>query len=73
METENSETEWTMRPQNMTITCQNPKCLYFRDDIKKNIIKRGKNRAGHQQYLCHHCGKVFPETVNITLSDSSSR
>ncbi|MCK4348511.1 MAG: IS1 family transposase, partial [Thermoplasmatales archaeon] len=33
----------------------------------KDIVKRGKNRAGHQQYYCNHCSKWFVETTNTPL------
>ena len=49
------------------ITCQNPECKYFNKEQGKDIIKRGKNRANHQQYKCHHCDKIFVETSNTPL------
>ena len=30
-------------------------------------MKRGKNRAGHQQYYCNHCHTWFVETANTPL------
>jgi len=30
-------------------------------------VKRGKNRAGHQQYYCNHCHTWFVETANTPL------
>ena len=30
-------------------------------------MKRGKNRAGHQQYYCNHCHRWFVETSNTPL------
>ncbi len=48
-------------------TCQNPKCRYFLKENGKDILKRGKNRAGHQQYYCNHCCKWFVETANTPL------
>jgi hypothetical protein len=42
-------------------------CDYYHKVINRNIIKRGKTRAGHQQYQCLHCGKVFSETTNGVL------
>jgi transposase-like protein len=33
----------------------------------KDILKRGKNRAGHQQYYCNHCLSWFVETANTPL------
>lgn len=41
------------------ITCQNPKCKYFLMEEGKDLLKRGKNRAGHQQYYCNHCSTWF--------------
>ena len=46
------------------ITCQNHNCLYYQKENGKDILKRGKNRAGHQQYYCNHCNKWFVETCN---------
>ena len=50
-----------------TITCRNPDCQYFEKEKGKHIIKWGKNRAGHQQYLCFFCRKTFVETKNTHL------
>ena len=49
------------------ITCQNPKCKYFLTEEGKDLLKRGKNRAGHQQYYCNHCRSWFVETLNTPL------
>jgi transposase-like protein len=49
------------------ITCQNPDCEFFLKEEGKDILKRGKNRAGHQQYYCNHCRKWFVETANTPL------
>jgi transposase-like protein len=49
------------------ITCQNPKCGYYLKEKGKDIIKRGKNRAGHQLYRCLHCGCTFSETILTPL------
>lgn len=49
------------------MTCQNAKCRFYNKEYGKDIIKRGKNRAGHQQYKCYHCGKIFVETSNTPL------
>lgn len=49
------------------ITCQNRTCRYFLKEEGKDIVKRGKNRAGHQQYYCNHCCKWFVETANTPL------
>ncbi|MCK4332629.1 MAG: IS1 family transposase [Thermoplasmatales archaeon] len=56
------------RPRSkIDMTCQNPKCRYFLKENGKDILKRGKNRAGHQQYYCNHCCKWFVETANTPL------
>ena len=56
------------RPRSkINITCQNLKCKYFLKEKGKDIVKRGKNRAGHQQYYCNHCHKWFVETANTPL------
>lgn len=56
------------RPRsNIDITCQNQKCKYFLQEEGKDILKRGKNRAGHQRYYCNHCRKWFLETTNTPL------
>jgi len=57
-----------VRPRDeIDITCQNPKCKYFLKEKGKDIIKRGKNRSGHQQYFCNNCQKWFVETANTPL------
>jgi transposase-like protein len=54
-----------MRPRSpISVTCQNRRCDYFGKEHGKDIIKQGKNHAGHQQYLCLHCEKIFLETTN---------
>ncbi len=56
------------RPRsNIQITCQNPKCRHYLKEKGKAIIKRGKNRAGHQLYRCLHCGYTFSETILTPL------
>ncbi len=56
------------RPRSkIDITCQNPKCRFYLKEKGKDIVKRGKNRAGHQQYYCNHCSKWFVETTNTPL------
>jgi transposase-like protein len=56
------------RPRSkIDITCQNPECKYFLIEKGKDILKRGKNRAGHQQYYCNHCSSWFVETLNTPL------
>jgi len=49
------------------MTCQNPRCKFYLKEKEKNIIKRGKNRVGHQQFKCLHCNRVFVETTNTPL------
>ena len=56
------------RPRSViSITCQNHRCKYFLVEDGKDILKRGKNRAGHQQYYCNHCCTWFVETSNTPL------
>ncbi|MDR1992101.1 MAG: hypothetical protein LBQ98_01150, partial [Nitrososphaerota archaeon] len=56
------------RPRKTTnITCQNPNCKHHQNQKEKNIIKHGKNRAGHQVYKCLHCNKYFTQTKNTPL------
>jgi transposase-like protein len=52
------------------ITCQNPDCAYFQIEEGKDITKNGHNKAGNQQYYCHHCSKYFIETRNTPLYHS---
>jgi transposase-like protein len=47
--------------------CQNKKCEYFRKIKNKDIIKKGKNYAKHQRFLCNHCGVVFVETKGTPI------
>jgi len=57
-----------VRPRSIhTITCQNPACKYFLREDGKDIIKRGKNHAGHQRYFCNRCKTWFVETSNTPL------
>jgi len=49
------------------MTCQNSRCKFYHREKGKNLIKRGRNRAGHQQFKCFHCKKVFVETTNTPL------
>jgi len=56
------------RPRSkMSVTCPNSRCKYHQTEDGKNIIKKGKNRAGHQQYFCGHCRKYFVETAATPL------
>lgn len=47
--------------------CQNESCSFFRKLNGKDITKQGKNYAGHQRFLCNHCGVVFVETKGTPL------
>lgn len=49
------------------ITCQNPRCSHYMKEKGKDIIKKGKNRAGHRQYYCFYCRSYFVETANTPL------
>lgn len=49
------------------LTCPNPICRYYHKEDGKNIIKRGKNNAGHQRYFCFNCKKYFVETSETPL------
>src|SRR3989344_5172212 len=42
--------------------CQNNCCKFFRKEKGKDIIKQGKNYAGHMRFLCKHCRTYFVET-----------
>lgn len=49
------------------VTCPNPRCKYYHKEEGKNIIKKGKNRASHQRYLCLRCNTYFVETSDTPL------
>jgi len=49
------------------VTCANPKCRYFNKETGKNIIRKGKNPAGHQRYICLWCNTYFVETSGTPL------
>jgi transposase-like protein len=56
------------RPRSpISITCQNNHCKFYLKEKKKDIIKHGKNRAGHQLYKCFNCGYIFTETILTPL------
>ena len=51
------------RPRSrIPVTCQNIQCKHYLKEKGKDIIKYGKNRAGHQLYKCLHCNHFFTET-----------
>jgi transposase-like protein len=45
------------------IVCRNKSCRFFLKTRGRNLIKSGKNLAGHQRYLCKHCGSALAETA----------
>lgn len=47
--------------------CQNENCSYYRKEKSKDIIKRGKNNAGHQRYFCFHCNKYSVKTKGTPM------
>jgi len=47
--------------------CQNENCSFFRKEKGKNIIKKGRNYAKHQRFLCKHCDVAFVETKGTPL------
>ncbi len=56
------------RPRSqISVTCRNTDCSYYGVEEGKNIIKKGRNRAGHQQYYCFHCNHYFVETKGTPL------
>ena len=56
------------RPRsNIKTVCQNERCSYFRKEEGKDIIKKGKNYAKHQRFLCQHCTVVFVDTKGTPL------
>jgi len=56
------------RPRGVVkVTCPNPQCRYHHREKEKDIIKKGKNRAGHQRYFCLRCNTYFVETSDTPL------
>ncbi len=56
------------RPRGLIkVVCQNEKCSHFRKEKGKDIIKRGKSKAGHQRFFCFHCDTYFVETKGTPL------
>jgi len=47
--------------------CQNKRCSFYLKREGKDITKQGKNYAGHQRFLCKHCGVAFVETKGTPL------
>lgn len=54
----------------ITITCQNHNCPYFRTESGKKLHRNGRNSAGNQRYHCLHCNTYFVETRNTPLYGS---
>jgi len=52
------------RRSSSPMTCQNPACDFFLIEQGKDLVKNGRNAAGHQQYFCKHCRTYFTETKN---------
>lgn len=56
------------RPRGKTnVVCQNKNCKFFRRELKKDVVKRGFNRAGTQRYFCNHCTTYFVERSGTPL------
>lgn len=56
------------RPRGLIeVTCPNPRCKYYHKEKGKDIIKKGKNSAGHQRYFCYRCNTYFVETSETPL------
>ena len=54
-----------VRPRSkIAVTCRNKKCIYFEQENGKDILQRGKNKAGHKRFFCNHCKTWFLETSN---------
>ena len=51
----------------ITVVCQNKTCGFFRKEFKKDIVKRGFNRAGTQRYYCNHCNTYLVERSGTPL------
>lgn len=47
--------------------CMNENCAYYRRRTGKDLIKKGKNSAGHRQFFCGHCKKYTTETKGTFL------
>lgn len=50
-----------------SVKCPNQFCPSNEKKIGNNIVKRGKNRAGHQRYFCKFCSTWFVETSMTPL------
>ena len=47
--------------------CQNKECSHYLKEKGKDIIKKGRNSAGHKQYFCFNCNQYFVETKGTPL------
>ena len=47
--------------------CQFEGCTHYQKEKGKDIIKRGKSKAGHQRYYCFHCNHYFVDTKGTPL------
>lgn len=48
-------------------SCQNVSCDFYLLSDGGHVVKKGFNAAGHQVYLCRHCGRQFNENTNTPL------
>jgi transposase-like protein len=56
------------RPKSkISVVCQNNKCSFYQKEQGKDIVKRGKNTAGHQRYYCNNCNKYSVDTKGTPL------
>src|SRR3989338_1318550 len=51
----------------ITVVCQNKTCGFLRKESKKDIVKRGFNRAGTQRYYYNHCNTYLVERSGTPL------
>jgi len=57
-----------VRPRaNNKVVCQNERCAFYRKEKGKDITKQGRNKAGHQRFMCWHCKRYFVETKGTPL------
>ena len=54
-----------MRRKCLNEPCPNSECARYQKS--KDVVKRGRNRARHQQFLCRSCGHWFVETHGTPL------
>ncbi len=51
----------------INVVCQNKSCLSFQKEKRKDVVKRGFNRAGTQRYFCNYCERYFVERSGTPL------